>query len=312
MAKSIFIILAFIGFMQTIDAQNPFDIPANNSTVKIDSSRSVVSDSAVTINMVPDSSSMQPEVQSQNNPFDINRSNIISLDTEDRGVQTNPPSRGKTPGLLQIDTDFLVLIYSLVMLVIITMAISMNKARFITIVKSTASSNQIRTLYRDTRAWTNGQSLLLYLIFFFNAAFIIWLANAKLNLFQETRFFLILLAVFLIYLFRHFIMWLIGAIYPVENQATTHSYSIALHNKAFGVVILPFILGLEYISIIPMRTTVLVLLGIFLINYLLRQGKSALMALGSRGFNLFYFFLYLCAIEIAPYLVAYKLLIGAL
>ena len=316
---TISIILLVINNLFLFQISNPFDIASrSDSNAQSNESQIVVSstsDDTTSIEDVAFDSSQTLNFRTIQNPFDLSKSKN-SKESEISKLQggqlTTRESNRKTPGLFGIDENLIVLIYSLTMLIIITMAISINKNRFLTIVRSTVSSNQIRALFRDPRAWTNGQSLILYLIFFFNAAFLLWQVNTKLGLLPQMRFFIVLAFVLMVYVSRHIIMWIIGLVYPVEQQAISHSYSIAIHNQAVGVMLLPFILAIEYLSLVPLANVVFSALGLFLLTYLLRQGKSALMSVGSRNFSPFYFFLYLCAIEIAPILVAYRILIGAL
>ena len=318
------IFLLVISSLFLLQISNPFDIPerAYNAptsefveTLTSDSTPNPMFDnlnSVVNSSVDTNSSSI---LTIANNPFEISKNKKSAQEDSQKTPRqraSTKTSKRKTPGLFGIDENLIVLIYSLTMLIIITMAISINKNRFLTIIKSTASSNQIRALFRDPRAWTNGQSLILYLIFFFNAAFFLWQINTKLDLLPQTRFFMVLVLVCIVYMVRHSIMWIMSLVYPVENQATSHSYSIAIHNQAFGVILLPFILAIEYLSLVTIQNVIYIALGLFLLNYLLRQGKSALMSVGSRNFSPFYFFLYLCAIEIAPILVTYRILIGAL
>ena len=79
-----------------------------------------------------------------------------------------------------------------------------------------------------------------------------------------------------------------------------------------GVFILPVILAIEFLPGVEYSTFLYVLIGLFLVLYVLRQLKGLLSCFAIRGFNPFYFFIYLCAIEIAPVLVVYKMMIGAL
>jgi len=242
------------------------------------------------------------------NPFDI------SKHSEAAGISAGPSVRAvqKPSSSLSQDTKVIVLVYSLVMLIILTLAISMDRKRFGNILQACINSNHLRTLYRENQAWTNGQDIILYAFFFLNLAFVIWFFDVKLNQAASFNLFWIVGGVIVCYMIRHVVMWSISSIFPLGQEVGLHNYSISLHNIVLGVFLLPFIIALEFLPGVSYQSLLYGVFGLALVIYALRQFKGFLLSIGMRGFNPFYFFIYLCAIEIAPMLVGYKMMIGAL
>lgn len=242
-----------------------------------------------------------------NNPFELPQQRPQST------VVTQPSvpelKVDKTEGEPQ-NMKLIVLVYALVMMVILTLCISMDRKRFNSVIKSGVNSNYLKTLYRDTKAWTHPQFITLYIFFVLNLGFVAWLILLKSS--YVVNLFILIGVVFVCYALRHFVMWAITTIYPVGREADLHNYSIAIHNSILGVLLLPVILIVEFIPGISINVLGWLVIFAVALIYLLRQSKGLLSCLSMRGFNPFYFFIYLCAIEIAPILVGLKMMIGAL
>lgn len=307
---------------------NPFDIPVQSTDVSvsnsmnsevedIDSSNLYETLNSDTIqNMTndqqdeKDSLLVLPKVNIQeDNPFDIGFQQSIKEEKTPKFTEIGPKILTKNA---PENTKIIALVYSVIMLIILTLAISMDRKKFGFMVQSCINSNNLRTLYRDNKAWTNGQSIILYIFFFLNLAFVIWFLNIKMNLFPNIDLFLILGALVVCYLIRHVVMWSIATVFPLGQEVGLHNFSISLHNMVLGVFLLPFILALEFMPSVGYQTMFYGVLTIILLLYLMRQTKGLFLSFGMRGFNLFYFFVYLCAVEIAPILVVYKMISGAL
>ena len=120
------------------------------------------------------------------------------------------------------------------------------------------------------------------------------------------------LALVACYLIRHFTIWLLGSVYPLGAVVGQFGYSIMIHNIVLAIFLLPLILAVEFVTGVEVKTYVFIALGLFLIAYVFRQVKGIISLVSTRGFNPLYFFIYLCAVEIAPIMVFYKIIVGAL
>ena len=251
------------------------------------------------------------------NPFELNTQNYLPESSTSNSGESESPIIDSNAEVHQSNLgsekfNIIVLVFSLVMLIIGTLAISLNKSRFSTMLKACINSNAIRSLEREPQTWMNGQSIILYAMFFLNAGFFIWLFLSKNESTVAPHLFWIVLAVIGCYFIRHLILGLIGWVYPLGSSVGLHNFSISIHNQVLGIIIIPFILALEFIPWISVGKIALICAFFAFVIYGLRQLKGFFLCVGNRGFNPFYFFVYLCAIEIAPILVAYKMIIGAL
>lgn len=252
---------------------------------------------------------------SNTNPFEIGNTDMLLESTDN--LTTDPTETSIIAPLTEEmsspdNIKVLVLVYALAMLVILTLAISLDRKRFGSLLKSCINSNNLKTLHRENKSWENGQSIILYVFFFFNLAFVIWLIALKTNIPAFSNLFFNGLFVILCYAVRHFVMWSISSIYPVGAEVSVHNFSISVHNMILGILLLPIILAIEFMPGISISIWIYIFLAFLAIIYILRQAKGFLSCVTMRGFNPFYFFIYLCAVEIAPFLVGYKMMLGAL
>lgn len=88
-------------------------------------------------------------------------------------------------------------------------------------------------------------------------------------------------------------------------------YNMFLFNKLTGLVLLPLMFLMVYtrgvIQVLVLWTGILVLSGIFLMRFI-----RAIMFSYRKGLFNFYMFLYLCALEIVPFVLLYRWLEGVL
>jgi hypothetical protein len=112
-----------------------------------------------------------------------------------------------------------------------------------------------------------------------------------------------------IYLVKFIGLKLIGWLFKMNRAADSYIFIVFSVNKVIGVFLLPFPILLAF-STDPMYTIARVVswcgIGALLL-YRFILGFAAIR--NEVRFNLFHFFLYLCAFEIAPLLLIYKLLL---
>jgi len=79
--------------------------------------------------------------------------------------------------------------------------------------------------------------------------------------------------------------------------------------RVFGVVAVPFVFIMAYGKGIPQSISFYALASLFIIMLILRFFRSLKVFL-NKGFSIFYFILYLCALEIIPVLIVFKEILG--
>lgn len=112
-----------------------------------------------------------------------------------------------------------------------------------------------------------------------------------------------------IYLGKFIGLKISGWLFNMRQGADSYIFIVFIINKAIGIFLLPFLVLLAF-STEPVRSIGMTLswCGIgFLLLYRFILGYSAVR--NEVRFNLFHFFLYICAFEIAPLLLIYRLLL---
>jgi hypothetical protein len=112
-----------------------------------------------------------------------------------------------------------------------------------------------------------------------------------------------------IYLVKFVGLKICGWLFNMQQAADSYTFIVFIINKVIGISVLPFLALLSFIDG-TLHTVSLVLSwccisGLFLYRFIL--GYAAIR--NEVRFNLFHFFLYLWAFEIAPLLLIYKLLL---
>ena len=100
---------------------------------------------------------------------------------------------------------------------------------------------------------------------------------------------------------------LIGSLFEIDELMNDYLFQKITYKNYLGFILLPINLLLIY-AIIPSKSIIFIAIFIlFTVNFMgfLESLKSHLNLIKS---NLFYFILYICALEIAPYIILYKVL----
>jgi len=112
----------------------------------------------------------------------------------------------------------------------------------------------------------------------------------------------------LVYLFKFAVIQLTGWIFNAKEPATTYSFIVFLVNKIIGLVLLPLLLLLAFSenNIWDVTVTVAGCVVIFMLFF--RYVISLTIIRSSLSIHPLHFFIYLCAVEIMPMMIIFKLL----
>jgi hypothetical protein len=119
-----------------------------------------------------------------------------------------------------------------------------------------------------------------------------------------------MLLVTAIYLVKFVVLKILGWIFNATNATDTYTFVVFLVNKMIGIFLLPLIVVMSFAS--PALLSVLLVVsyvmlgGFFIYRFLIafRPIRNEIKV------NRFHFFLYLCAFEIAPLMLIYKVLLN--
>ena len=103
---------------------------------------------------------------------------------------------------------------------------------------------------------------------------------------------------------------ILGNIFDVRDAASEYVYNVLLFNKTTGLVLFPICMLLAYARQIPPE--ILVWTGIVssLLILIYRLLRVILIGVANSSVSFFYIILYLCTLEIIPFIVIIKVFVG--
>ncbi len=156
-------------------------------------------------------------------------------------------------------------------------------------------------------------SLLLNFLFIINMG--VYLAFvAESNGFLENMSFWIrsvygMLLVTAVYAVKYIVLKIMGWVFNLTGATDTYTFVVFLVNKMIGIFLLPLIVVMSFAS--PALLNVLVVLSYFMMGaFFVYRFLIAFRPIRNEiKVNRFHFFIYLCAFEIAPLMLIYKVLL---
>ena len=115
----------------------------------------------------------------------------------------------------------------------------------------------------------------------------------------------ILIYVFSYILARFVVGFLLALLFEKEKEQQYFTFLKLSYLSSFSILILPLLIVNFYISSDLYSQLLIIIAGLLLFYFFALQVKNHQKFIFSK---MFYFILYLCALEIAPYMIAYKLL----
>ena len=168
---------------------------------------------------------------------------------------------------------------------------------------------------RDQLLQDNLASLLTNLLFMISAGLYITLLIQYKHWIQAPFWWLaagsaaILLVTYLVkYLFLLFSGW----VFNTKEAAGSYIFVVFLVNKVLGVMLIPFLLILAFSDTLIIEVSTTLCAGLVIILLLYRYWVSYNAVLNKLKVNPLHFFLYLCAVELLPLILIYKVLINYL
>jgi Domain of unknown function (DUF4271) len=99
-----------------------------------------------------------------------------------------------------------------------------------------------------------------------------------------------------------------GWVFNARESASTYSFIVFLINKMIGVALLPLILLLAFSSGHVWDISITLAAGLVILLLVFRYIISLRIIRGTLNINPLHFFIYLCAVELMPMLIIYKVL----
>ena len=181
------------------------------------------------------------------------------------------------------------------------------------LVESIFSSHTANNLFLDKNINMIKGSVIINILFVVNISlFAINILNynstSSIRAYGFEEFALILLGVFLLYIGKVIAIRALGYVFKAANESKEYVFTTFLYNKNLGLFLFPVIIASPFVQ--PFAVEWLMYIGVFMILffYILRLTRG-LKILFRKHVSIFYMILYLCALEILPLLMIYKLLV---
>jgi hypothetical protein len=197
----------------------------------------------------------------------------------------------------------------IIALILIAMVRTFFESRFTDYIKLLYSEKYVK-VYKDSSFYMmSGFNLFLFLVNLLSVSFIVILILDHYHLGSKTDWMLFLriftlLAVFILskYLFEK----IIGVTFDIEELIDNFNLNKVSYRNYIGLVLLPLALFLYYGNYLTNTLIFVLITAVLIINiltYLLSLKNYQNLIIG----KFYYFILYLCALEIAPYYFIYYL-----
>lgn len=195
-------------------------------------------------------------------------------------------------------------------LVFITLAKYMYTNRFMDFIGIIGNSKYLKIYARDQK-FIDGFDMLLFLNLVISISVFGYVSYQNLlyqHPFDIIVFLKVIFAVAAIILIKILIERLIGSLFEMDKLMDIYLFQKTSYKNFTGFVLFPINLLLVY-SVTPTVLIFYIVIGIIvlvnLIGFIITLKNYQNIVVN----NLFYFILYLCALEIGPYLILYKLII---
>ncbi len=116
----------------------------------------------------------------------------------------------------------------------------------------------------------------------------------------------IISAILLFWLFKFLAIRITGKIFRTKAETEEYLVTNIIFNIAIGIVTLPFVFAAHYAD---NEISIFIAIAILALGIIMKFVRSIFVGLSAQTFPVIYLFLYLCTLEILPFLVLYKLIV---
>ncbi|MGQ0828913.1 MAG: DUF4271 domain-containing protein [Bacteroidota bacterium] len=185
-----------------------------------------------------------------------------------------------------------------------------NRKRLTQIIKGFYINHYANQLAREEMILGNRVSVFLGVLFVFTITLFFIQVNEYYGLVVGNTFLLftiIALSIALVYGIKLAFIRLIGFVFKMNKEANEYRMSIFLFGNALGLFMFPVVICLAFVKQASPRIFIYIGLSIILIFLFMRLVRGLVIGLNSQRVSKFYLFLYLCTLEILPFVIAIKL-----
>jgi len=203
--------------------------------------------------------------------------------------------------------DWITLVF-VACLILITIAKVAYESRFIDFAELLINEKYLLKAGKDIQ-FENPFNLILFTAQFLSISLFIYLAFEQFEISSDVTSFLLYLRIALAYVvfvsLKFFIERMLGVLFNGEQQLNAYQLSKLSYRSYFALILLP-VNALFVYAVHPNILAIQIVVAIFIIFNIISLFNTYRRYEKLIYNNLFYFILYLCALEIAPYFILYK------
>ncbi len=181
------------------------------------------------------------------------------------------------------------------------------------IFSSAISGQKARNMIKTDSVRNRNASFVLNALFLFNTSLFIYEYIHFKNMYtalNDSMFLIpVIMAFLLVFVAIKLLLYrFVSFVFECEQETREYMFYSTLTNKIFGLCILPVILFVPYVEESAHTLLFNTGLGIFILIYIIQLFRGFSIILRDVS-SLFYLFLYLCALEILPFVIVYSAIV---
>ena len=189
-----------------------------------------------------------------------------------------------------------------------------NRKYLGSIIKAVVSYGESNTLYRDKNSLMVRASFLINTLFISNIAIFVihlkqFLKIESLGFDGYVLYFTLFAGFVGLYILRAISSYFIGLLFLKQKVFSEYFHNVNIYTKNTGLILLPLIIALQFIAYKYLGIIIYLGISIIVVLYVL-QLLRAFQIIIRNNVSILYMILYLCAFEITPFLIIYKLLLS--
>ena len=216
--------------------------------------------------------------------------------------------------MLFIGLSHLVILVSLFLLFILVRIKTSYSKRLRQIGNGLYALRYINQINRESGTINYKGFIEFFLLFVISTSLIVYLFSSYLS---NSNFFLIdfwvllkiILLIASLYLLKLFIFNIFGKIFQLDKELSVHLTNTFLLNEALGISYLPILLLIIYSPFEARLWMFIIAIILFVLFFIFRFVRGLSIITVNSKFSKFYLFLYLCTLEIIPFVVLLRVIL---
>ena len=201
------------------------------------------------------------------------------------------------------------------MLVLLTVSFTLFRNSFVKTWRAFLNDNMLTQMHREQGSIANFPYLLMNLIFFINSALFI-MSTAQvfdfrlMNKGNWATFFILIGVVAGIFILKHLLIKIVASVFTISKEMRLYAFTITIFCAVLGFFLIPLNAFMAYAPDNLIISGFWITIGVITLTYLFRTLRGFF--IGGRYIvsHQFHFLLYICTVEIAPFLVLLRLVLN--